>query len=120
MFFISIFTYTSICFVFVANIDPSRRYLYLYIKAGRAFLEHIDENNGTPGQVASYFTFHILFRGQRFRSRPVACACEPDIDEGFLLELHKDGTGMFCVLQQTFGLFIIFTSFTHAKLSFYF
>lgn len=75
------------------NIDPSRRYLYLYIKAGKAFLEHIDENNGTPGQVASYFTFHVLFRGQRFKSRPVACACEPDIDEGFLLELHKDGTG---------------------------
>jgi centrosomal protein CEP76 len=79
--------------LFPANIDPSRRYLYLYIKAGKAFLEHIEENNGAPGQVASYFTFHILFRGQRFKSRPVACACEPDIDEGFLLELHKDGIG---------------------------
>ena len=76
-----------------ANIDPGRRYLYLYIKTGRAFLEHIDDNDGTPGQVASYFTFHIHFRGQRFKSRPIACACEPDIDEGFLLELHKDGAG---------------------------
>ncbi|KAL4235276.1 Centrosomal protein of 76 kDa [Mactra antiquata] len=75
------------------NIDPSRRYLYLYIKAGKAFLEHIEEDNGVGGQVLSYFTFHILFRGQRFKSRPVACACEPDIDEGFLLELHKDGSG---------------------------
>lgn len=75
------------------NIDPGRRYLYLHIKSGKAFLEHIDENDGTPGQVASYFTFHVHFRGQRFKSRPVACACEPDIDEGFLLELHKDGAG---------------------------
>ena len=82
------------CNIYVtANIDPGRRYLYLYIKTGRAFLEHIDDNDGTPGQVASYFTFHIHFRGQRFKSRPIACACEPDIDEGFLLELHKDGAG---------------------------
>lgn len=77
-----------------ASIDPSRRYLYLYIKSGKAFLEHIEEDTGNPGQVASYFTFHVLFRGQRFKSRPVACACDPDIDEGFLLELHKDGSGM--------------------------
>ncbi|WAR13635.1 CEP76-like protein [Mya arenaria] len=75
------------------NIDPTRRYLYLYIKAGKAFLEHLEDNNAMPGQVASYFTFHVLFRGQRFKSRPVACACEPDIDEGFLLELHKDSAG---------------------------
>ena len=89
-----------------ANIDPSRRYLYFYIKAGKAFLEHIDENNGTPGQVASYFTFHILFRGQRFKSRPVACACEPDIDEGFLLELHKDGIGKLYIWRAFFFIFV--------------
>ena len=76
-----------------ANIDPGRRYLYFYIKTGKAFLEHIDMDDGIPGQVASYFTFHIHFRGQRFKSRPIACACEPDIDEGFLLELHKEGAG---------------------------
>lgn len=75
------------------NIDPGRRYLYFYIKTGKAFLEHIDMDDGIPGQVASYFTFHIHFRGQRFKSRPIACACEPDIDEGFLLELHKEGAG---------------------------
>lgn len=65
------------------------------MKAGKAFLEHIDEDNGVPGQVVSYFIFHVLFRGQRFKSRPVACACEPDIDEGFLLELHKDSSGKY-------------------------
>ena len=90
-----------IIFIFSANIDPGRRYLYLHIKSGKAFLEHIDENDGTPGQVASYFSFHIHFRGQRFKSRPIACACEPDIDEGFLLELHKDGAGMYCNTMET-------------------
>ncbi|KAJ8303256.1 hypothetical protein KUTeg_019652 [Tegillarca granosa] len=76
-----------------ANIDPSRRYLYFHIKAGKAFLEHIEDSDPTPGQVSAQFTFHIYFRGQRFKSRPVPCACEPDIDEGFLLELHKDNAG---------------------------
>ena len=90
-----------IIFLFSANIDPGRRYLYLHIKSGKAFLEHIDENDGTPGQVASYFSFHIHFRGQRFKSRPIACACEPDIDEGFLLELHKDGAGMYSKTLKT-------------------
>ncbi|KAK3589311.1 hypothetical protein CHS0354_026966 [Potamilus streckersoni] len=76
-----------------ANIDPTRRYLYFHIKTGKAFLEHLEDTETTPGQVISVFTFHVHFRGQRFRSRPVPCACEPDIDEGFLLELHKEGAG---------------------------
>ncbi|KAK3086421.1 hypothetical protein FSP39_018251 [Pinctada imbricata] len=75
------------------NIDPTRRYLYFQIKGGKAFLEHIDESDPMPGQVTSFFTFHIHFRGQRFKSRPIPCACDPEIDEGFLLELHKDGSG---------------------------
>ena len=45
------------------------------------------------GQSSSTFTLHIHFRGQRFKSRPVACACEPSFEEGFLLELHKEGAG---------------------------
>ncbi|XP_076112649.1 centrosomal protein of 76 kDa-like [Mytilus galloprovincialis] len=76
-----------------ANIDPSRRYLYFNIKNGKAFLEHIENSDPMPGQVSSYFTFHIHFRGQRFKSRPVPCACEPDVDEGFLLEVHKESSG---------------------------
>lgn len=81
--------------VVLANIDPSRRYLYFNIKNGKAFLEHIENSDPMPGQVSSYFTFHIHFRGQRFKSRPVPCACEPDVDEGFLLEVHKESSGKF-------------------------
>uniref|UniRef100_A0A8C6TWK3 Centrosomal protein of 76 kDa n=1 Tax=Neogobius melanostomus TaxID=47308 RepID=A0A8C6TWK3_9GOBI len=75
------------------NIDPCRRYLYLQVLGGKAFLEHLQEPEPFPGQVCSTFTLYMHFRNQRFRSKPVPCACEPDIKEGFLLEVHKDEIG---------------------------
>ncbi|XP_055083583.1 centrosomal protein of 76 kDa isoform X2 [Periophthalmus magnuspinnatus] len=78
------------------NIDPCRRYLYLQIQGGKAFLEHLQEPEPLPGQVCSTFTLYLHFRNQRFRSKPVPCACEPDIKEGFLLEVHKDDLGSEC------------------------
>ncbi|XP_072251049.1 centrosomal protein of 76 kDa isoform X2 [Leuresthes tenuis] len=75
------------------NIDPSRRYLYLQVLGGKAFLEHLQDPEPLPGQVCSTFTLYLHFRNQRFRSKPVPCACEPDLREGFLLEIHKDGIG---------------------------
>lgn len=44
----------------------------------------------SSSSLASSFTISILFRNQRFRSRPFPCAGEPLINQGFLLELHKD------------------------------
>lgn len=76
-----------------ANIDPTRRYLFIQILGGRAFLEHVQDGSPLPGQPSSFFTLHVHFRGQRFKSRPTPCACEPDIQEGFLLELHKESAG---------------------------
>ncbi|XP_072267577.1 centrosomal protein of 76 kDa [Pyxicephalus adspersus] len=75
------------------NIDPSRRYLHFQVLGGKAFLEHLQEVEPLPGQVCSTFTLHLHFRNQRFRSKPVPCACEPDFQDGFLLELHKDSFG---------------------------
>ncbi|XP_069543984.1 centrosomal protein of 76 kDa isoform X2 [Brachyistius frenatus] len=75
------------------NTDPSRRYLYLQVLGGKAFLEHLQEPEPLPGQVRSTFTLYLHFRNQRFRSKPVPCACEPDLKEGFLLEIHREGTG---------------------------
>ncbi|XP_035765877.1 centrosomal protein of 76 kDa [Neolamprologus brichardi] len=75
------------------NIDPSRRCLYLQVLGGKAFLEHLQEPDPLPGQVCSTFTLYLHFRNQRFRSKPVPCACEPDLKEGFLLEIHRDGIG---------------------------
>lgn len=76
------------------SVDPSKRYLYLQVLGGKAFLEHLQDPEPIPGKVTSTFTLHVHFKGQRFKSRPVPCACEPDLTEGFLLELQKDGSKM--------------------------
>ena len=81
----------------------------MQVLGGKAFLEHLHEPEALPGQVTSTFTLHINFRGQRFRSRPTACACEPDIQEGFLLELHKESAGW--LLFHSFKKYFIFMYF---------
>ncbi|MEE6464551.1 hypothetical protein FKM82_006291 [Ascaphus truei] len=75
------------------NIDPTRRYLHLQILGGKAFLEHLQEPEPLPGQVCSTFTLSLHFRNQRFRTKPIPCACDPDFQDGFLLEVHKDSLG---------------------------
>ncbi|XP_014670926.1 PREDICTED: centrosomal protein of 76 kDa-like [Priapulus caudatus] len=75
------------------SLDPARRHLYLHVVSGKAFLEHLQQPFSFHGQSSSTFTLHVHYCGQRFRSRPVACACEPDFGEGFLLELHNDALG---------------------------
>ncbi|XP_054637858.1 centrosomal protein of 76 kDa isoform X1 [Dunckerocampus dactyliophorus] len=75
------------------NIDLSRRYLYLQVLGGKAFLEHLQEPELLPGQVCSTFTLFLHFKNQRFHSKPVPCACEPDLQESFLFHIHTDGTG---------------------------
>uniref|UniRef100_A0A671P4U9 Centrosomal protein 76 n=1 Tax=Sinocyclocheilus anshuiensis TaxID=1608454 RepID=A0A671P4U9_9TELE len=76
-----------------ATLVPLRRYLYFQVLGGKAFLEHLQEPEPLPGQVCSTFTLHLHFRNQRFCSKPVPCTCEPDLQEGFLLEVHRDGPG---------------------------
>ncbi|XP_020377249.2 centrosomal protein of 76 kDa isoform X1 [Rhincodon typus] len=75
------------------SIDPTRRNIYLQVLGGKAFLEHLQEPQPLPGQTCSTFTVFLHFRNQRFRSKPVPCACEPDLQDGFLLEVHKDSLG---------------------------
>lgn len=94
-----------ILFLFLlANISPLRRYLYLQVLGGKAFLEHLQEPEPLPGQVCSTFILHLHFRNQRFHSKPVPCACEPDLQEGFLLEVHRDGPGIshtqYCLISR--------------------
>ncbi len=66
--------------------SSSKRCLFLQVLSGCAFLDHLSDP--TPCNHA-HFTLHIHFRGQRYHSREVPCACEPDFSEGFLLELEK-------------------------------
>jgi len=62
--------------------------MYLQIVGGRAFLEHLNDND-----VDSSLTVHIHFRGQRFSSQSTPCACEPNFNEAFVLEIHKETAG---------------------------
>ncbi|TNN39244.1 Centrosomal protein [Liparis tanakae] len=74
-----------------ADVDRSRRQLYVQVLGGKAFLEHLQEPEPLPGQVCSTLTLYLHFRNQRFRSKPVPCALEPDLKEGFVLEVYRDG-----------------------------
>ncbi|XP_076016712.1 centrosomal protein of 76 kDa [Genypterus blacodes] len=78
------------------NIDPTRRNLYLQVLGGKAFLEHLQEPEPLPGHVCSTYTLYLHFRNQRFRSKPVPCACEPALMGGFLLEIRRDSMGEGC------------------------
>lgn len=66
-----------------------KRCLHIQVLGGRAFLDHLTEPSPSCNQCRSFFVLHVLFRGQRFHSRPVPCACEPNINESFLLELSE-------------------------------
>ncbi len=62
--------------------DPNKRHIYFQVLGGKAFLEHLQDPEPLPGKATSTFTLHLQFRGQRYKSRSVPCACEPNIQEG--------------------------------------
>ena len=63
-------------------VDPEKRYLYFQLLGGKAFLEHLQDPEDIPGNIASTFTIHVHFNGQRYSSKAVSCACEPAFEEG--------------------------------------
>lgn len=88
-FFLSV-TQISVGETQVDSCLASKRCLYVQVLGGRAFLDHLMEPTPTScHQCSSSFVLHVLFRGQRFHSRSIPCACEPKINESFLLELTK-------------------------------
>jgi centrosomal protein CEP76 len=62
-----------------------------------------------PGVSQPFFTLFIHFRGQRFKSRAFPCACEPRIEEGFLIELHKEKQGYFKIIESKRSIFNYFS-----------
>ncbi|KAJ7418400.1 Centrosomal protein of 76 kDa [Willisornis vidua] len=73
--------------------DVMKELKFVTVLGGKAFLDHLQEPEPLPGQICSTFTLCLHFRNQRFSSKPVPCACEPDFHDGFLLEVHKDSLG---------------------------
>ncbi|CAN9514046.1 unnamed protein product [Ophioblennius macclurei] len=86
------------------RINPSRRCLHLQVLGGKAFLEHLQDAEPLPGQMCATFTLYLHFRNQRFRSKPVPCACEPDLKESFVFEIHKDETGEGSKMMDATGM----------------
>jgi centrosomal protein CEP76 len=69
------------------RVDATKRYLYVQILGGKAFLEHLSDTTSN-----STLTLYVHFRGQRFVSQSVPSCCEPDLRDSFLLELRKGGS----------------------------
>eukprot|EP00731_Ephydatia_muelleri_P026239 Em0018g339a len=67
-------------------IQPNKRYVFLQVLGGKAFLDHLQESESSLQQ---FFILHVHFRGQRLCSKPIPCSCEPAFHEGFLLELSR-------------------------------
>ncbi|XP_071531063.1 centrosomal protein of 76 kDa-like isoform X5 [Panulirus ornatus] len=70
------------------QIVPGRRYLYLRVCNGRAFVDHLKVKTSPAVDNQSYLTFHLALRSQRFETHGVPCVCEPAINEGFLFDLQ--------------------------------
>lgn len=82
------------------HVDASKRYLYLQVLGGKAFLEHLSDTSPN-----SSLTLYVHFRRQRFVSQSVPSCCEPDLRDGFLLELRKDGpSGLMLSAGDTLAL----------------
>ena len=85
------------------RINPKKRHLYLQFLGGKAFVEFVPSDISGNSSSSSTLTLDVHFRSQRFRSRPAICACEPDLKEGFLLQLEdeSDADGARMATQST-------------------
>ena len=78
----------------IFSTGQSNQCIYFQVLGGRAFLDHIDKESCPLTTPTSTFTIHLYFRGQRFCSSPVPCSCDPEFEEGFLLQLDERGKGL--------------------------
>ena len=61
------------------------QFVYLQLLGGRAFIDYINEPQTPP---TTRFIFHVYHGNQHFVSAPVISSCDPDIEEGFLLQIN--------------------------------
>ena len=59
--------------------------LHLQVLGGRAFVGELASEDSEKS--TSVLTLHVVFRGQRYASKPVACSCEPAIRHNFVIPL---------------------------------
>uniref|UniRef100_T1J4Y7 Centrosomal protein of 76 kDa n=1 Tax=Strigamia maritima TaxID=126957 RepID=T1J4Y7_STRMM len=99
--------------------DSKHKQLYLQILRGKAFIDYLSDNESLPGQPGPYFRIFIKFFNQRFRSQLTLCSCEPEFNEGFLLDLQTSfATGKLNKHCPKKFVFINLTNFFHLGESF--
>eukprot|EP00118_Oscarella_pearsei_P016729 m.161663 g.161663 ORF g.161663 m.161663 type:complete len:154 (+) comp38822_c0_seq4:2-463(+) len=70
-----------------AIVTPSQVGLSIRVMRGKAFVDQLAEDS-----LQATFTLHLFFRRQRFKSKPVACCCDPIFEETFLFEFSPSVT----------------------------
>ncbi|XP_065828302.1 centrosomal protein of 76 kDa-like isoform X2 [Oscarella lobularis] len=63
--------------------------LSVRVLRGKAF---VDQLAAEDNSLCSTFTLYLYFRGQRFKSKPVPCSCDPPFDETFLFDFPPSVT----------------------------
>lgn len=85
--------------------DRVRRHgIILQILSGRAFLDHLDDFSSHSPSSCPTFKLHVYFLEQRFCSASVQCACEPEFNETFVLELAGKGNAKMLSLPDTLSI----------------
>ncbi|KAK7028033.1 Centrosomal protein of 76 kDa [Halocaridina rubra] len=83
------------------SIIPGRRYLYVWLKGGRAFVDHVGEDLAKFSHESSKsLVIHLSLFNQRFQTKGIRCVCEPEIDEGFVFDLQSLKTGCPSILDS--------------------
>ncbi|CAL4061124.1 unnamed protein product, partial [Meganyctiphanes norvegica] len=70
------------------EILPGRHYLYVKIKKGRAFVDHLEPNSSPTIKNNPSFTIDIIMKAQRERTNPILCSCDPEVNQGFIFDLQ--------------------------------
>ena len=94
-------------------LSPSKQYLHLTLKGGRAFAEF---THATPG---SNLSVHFQFGHHRFQSKAVPCSCDPLFDEVHLFPFDTIHTSQFAdfhtlmELKQSLNIVVVLTQEDH-------
>lgn len=70
------------------EILPGRRYMYVKVKRGRAFVDHLEPSGSPTIKNNPSFTVDIIMKAQRERTKSVLCSCDPEVNQGFIFDLQ--------------------------------
>ena len=81
--------------------------IYFQILSGRAFIDYMNESQTISN---STFLFHVYYGNQRFTSTPIKSSCDPEVNEGFLLQINKSNLPIQDMLPLSNPVHVIMTT----------